>query len=463
VDISGSQAMNNAGYTGFKKAVFDGRYIYFVPYNNGSATGYLARYDTRGALTQPSSWTGVDLTSTSALGSANYVSFEGGIYDGRYIYLVPNNTGGYLARYDSKGSLTSSSSWTGVSIASSQILNSSNFQNFQTSQYDGRYIYFAQGSGYLARYDTKKSLNDSTAWNGINLTSSSFLNNGCYSNFVGAVFDGRYMYFVPAYNGSYIGTGCLARFDTVGSFSSGAHWSGIDITSSLATNNPNAYGFSGGIFDGRYIYFVGSTHGGGGPSGVFARYDTLSPLNSPASWTSTDIASASMLNNTQLRGWVGATSDGRYIYAPTSWNGVHLGYAARYDMLGTSGSFILKYSDSVSDGYDSSAPGPTFTINTTTGPITVQSQSSLTAGTWHHIAATYDGATAMSFYIDGQLVATQPASGDINVSTSNVSIGALSYGGGYFNGLIDDVQIYSQALSAGQVQSLYQSRVLWCH
>ena len=36
----------NSNSTGFTGGVFDGRYIYLVPYNNGSIFGQITRYDT---------------------------------------------------------------------------------------------------------------------------------------------------------------------------------------------------------------------------------------------------------------------------------------------------------------------------------------------------------------------------------------------------------------------------------
>ena len=74
------------------------------------------------------------------------------------------------------------------------------------------------------------------------------------------------------------------------------------------------------------------------------------------------------------------------------------------------------------------------------------------AGQWQHLAATYDGTTAR-FYIDGVEVASRTVSG--GVGTSNIwRIGAYgSAAGGFFDGLIDNVRIYSRALSDAEVQT----------
>ena len=80
---------------------------------------------------------------------------------------------------------------------------------------------------------------------------------------------------------------------------------------------------------------------------------------------------------------------------------------------------------------------------------------------WHHVFGTYDGEKAC-VYVDGKLGNSKDIRGNIAVNDSPVVIGdnpEWSEQHGYdwsWNGLIDDVSIYSYALSAEEVKGLYE-------
>jgi hypothetical protein len=79
-------------------------------------------------------------------------------------------------------------------------------------------------------------------------------------------------------------------------------------------------------------------------------------------------------------------------------------------------------------------------------------------GRWQHVAATYDGSTAR-IYVDGALAASSTFTG--NVGDSNTwRIGAYgSPATGFFDGNVDDVRVYSRALSATEIQTDMASRI----
>jgi hypothetical protein len=74
---------------------------------------------------------------------------------------------------------------------------------------------------------------------------------------------------------------------------------------------------------------------------------------------------------------------------------------------------------------------------------------------WHHIAVTYDG-SQKCIYADGVLDNSVPATGTINTTDTPVMIGKNGQVPGHaFDGVIDDVRIYDYALTAAEVQTLY--------
>ena len=79
---------------------------------------------------------------------------------------------------------------------------------------------------------------------------------------------------------------------------------------------------------------------------------------------------------------------------------------------------------------------------------------------WHHLAATYDGAT-MSLYVDGVLKSTNTSySGSLPTNSYDVWIGRnyTAESPGFFNGTIDEVMILNISLSANQIEALYNNR-----
>ena len=99
-------------------------------------------------------------------------------------------------------------------------------------------------------------------------------------------------------------------------------------------------------------------------------------------------------------------------------------------------------------------------VNTTGGYSSVSMGGSSPTGQWVHVAGTYDGAT-VRLYVNGVQQFSTPHSGTFATDTTGVTIGASHNDSGHaaeeaFNGKVDDVAIYSYALTAQQVQQLYQ-------
>jgi hypothetical protein len=68
---------------------------------------------------------------------------------------------------------------------------------------------------------------------------------------------------------------------------------------------------------------------------------------------------------------------------------------------------------------------------------------------WKHVAMTYDG-TTLRFYIDGVLI--NSATGAHTTNNTALLVGRWTPAAEYWNGLIDDVRLYSRALAALEIQ-----------
>ena len=88
----------------------------------------------------------------------------------------------------------------------------------------------------------------------------------------------------------------------------------------------------------------------------------------------------------------------------------------------------------------------------------VTGPTALPTGTWSHLAFTHDG-TYLRLYANGQLVATSsPTTITAKATVADLEIGH-SFFGGYFDGLIDEVRIYNEALSQIQIGADRDNRV----
>jgi len=74
---------------------------------------------------------------------------------------------------------------------------------------------------------------------------------------------------------------------------------------------------------------------------------------------------------------------------------------------------------------------------------------------WHHIAATYDG-QIFKCYIDGELAEEWAYAGKMPQNTASVTIGRRSRGGTFYNGMLDEVVIYNQALSEDDIPKIME-------
>ena len=88
---------------------------------------------------------------------------------------------------------------------------------------------------------------------------------------------------------------------------------------------------------------------------------------------------------------------------------------------------------------------------------TVDLSSSLKTGCgWHQVVLTYAG-NNLNLYVDGQLQAEKRLLEGIHAATDAPFFIGRSAAGNFYQGLIDEVKIYSRALSAGEIKESYSA------
>jgi hypothetical protein len=304
----------------YQGAAFDGRYVYYA--SRGEMPSPALRYDTKAdaSFSTTSAWAAFDIDGvTDDAGGKAPLGFSGAVFDGRYVYFVPYNNG-TIARYDTKppppasdggapdagdaGDAAPPSAFD--TEAHWSIFDTSTVDNrstgFQGAVFDGRFIYLIPYAAVVfERYDTtnKGSLGNPGAWSSYEIDTLPF----APKTFAGAVFDGHYIYLVP-----HAGRVTL-RYDSSKGLSASS-FTEFDLSTVVPAIDGGTLSFNGGAFDGRFVYYMPGYNNGG----EVLRYDTLSPFTAPCSWSAFDLAQ----QNAQLGTFFGGVFDGHYVYfAPT--------------------------------------------------------------------------------------------------------------------------------------------------
>src|SRR5438093_605442 len=131
------------------------------------------------------------------------------------------------------------------------------------------------------------TFNSSNSWSAYDAGNTSGLNS---KECCGAVFNNRFIYFVPHFDNT-VYHGRVLRYDTQGLFNSSNSWSAYDAGN---TNGFNTTGYYGAVFNNRFIYFV-PYYDGTNYHGRVLRYDTQATFNSSNSWSAYDAGNTSGL------------------------------------------------------------------------------------------------------------------------------------------------------------------------
>ena len=313
---------------GFRGAIFDGRYVYFIP--SHSASSEVLRYDTQGVFNETASWAAFDLAAHNI---GNIVGgYIGGTFDGRYVYFAPFWVGTYdygeVLRYDTQGDFNATASWITFDPGAHGV--GVDPDGYHGAAFDGRYVYFApfhNGTGWhgeMLRYDTHVAFTSAAAWKtydpgaaGVGQTPDGY---------TGVTFDGRYMYYTPFLSASVEHHGEVMRYDTTQPFAQATSWEAFDAGEHGVGYDPD--GYVGGVFDGRYVYFAPDFNGTWF-HGETLRYDTHAPFSDAHSWTIFNPAALALCSHEPS--YSDVICDGRYVYFVPCHDEVQIGEVLRHD------------------------------------------------------------------------------------------------------------------------------------
>ncbi|MDC3279605.1 hypothetical protein OAV24_01870 [Gammaproteobacteria bacterium] len=179
---------------------------------------------------------------------------------------------------------------------------------YSSAVFDGRFIYLVplfngEFFGEVARFDPQKSLDDPSGWKFFDTQVA----NQSSAGYIGGQFDGRFLYLIPHCNNQF--HGLVARFDTTADFNSNASWSFVDTTEW----HSDSKGFVAGAFDGRYVYLSPYRTDPDSHSGLITRYDSLQPFFDRDAWEFFDLGKRDPL----LRGYHGSiVHQGSVLFVP---------------------------------------------------------------------------------------------------------------------------------------------------
>lgn len=230
---------------GYFGGIFDGRYVTFAPNFDGFGShGKAARYDTTQPFDAPASWAIFDF----ATANTEAIGFFGAVYDGTYGYFTPFPNG-FSVQFKPDAMNP---------VMQSTVINLSTLVDSRAKAYVG--AAFVKGAVYFVPATDSVIIRYATGapFGQIGLDAFDIADITNARGWAGAATDGQYVYFAP-YAKAFTGprNGIVLRYDTRADFKRDASYSTFDTS----TLSPPAAGFNGAIFDGKFVYFVPRTDG----------------------------------------------------------------------------------------------------------------------------------------------------------------------------------------------------------
>lgn len=124
------------------------------------------------------------------------------------------------------------------------------------------------------------------------------------------------------------------------------------------------------------------------------------------------------------------------------------------DVAGTADDFVLAILNNRASFFDGDANGG--------AGRSISGTTLLNDGQWHHLVATRQSGNAtngLQLYVDGRLEVAGGAGTAILDDNSKIAIGGNTLDGRYYTGSIDEVAIYNNVLSPGQVANHFNAAV----
>ncbi len=148
-------------------------------------------------------------------------------------------------------------------------------------------------------------------------------------------------------------------------------------------------------------------------------------------------------NEVTLAAWIQPDPD----FAYPDWSGIIMRGGANID------TFALYYNGPNKHlGFKTTGTTPNWFASA------VNSAAAMFDREWHHVAATYDGATKI-IYLDGAPLANAASTGRIETGSGRLLLGAgrdLTPVTHHAAGLLDDAQIYDEALTQAEIQKIME-------
>ncbi len=195
--------------------------------------------------------------------------------------------------------------------------DSMNVTNLSGGTFDGRFIYFSTTAGEVVRYDTQAPFELKSSW--LPYYIGNVVPAATESAYRGAVLANGFVYYPPATSGK-----LALRYDTSRGFATDSSWATFD----MSTVTTSLRAFDGGVFDGRFVYFVPGTL----DRPYVLRYDTTLAFGSTASWQLYDFAAFAA--TTSPAPFHGAIFDGQHVDLLPGHNVSGIDDMAQYDRVG---------------------------------------------------------------------------------------------------------------------------------